>query len=138
MSDELNHLTDKERELYEVLHEFRHCASVAVNPVGLMKLLDSLNAARAKLAKLPRTADGVEIVPGMVVYLECPDPGWWKVDPGTILETTVKSITAGKGFAEYEGDFTIVGCELEFGNFECYSTRAACEAAIAAKGEVGK
>jgi hypothetical protein len=97
------------------------------------EMVAELEAARAKLAKLPRTKDGVEIVPGMVVYLECPDPGWWDVDPGTILETTVESITSGKGFAEYEGDFTIGGCDLEFGNLDCFSTHAAADAALAAK-----
>lgn len=91
--------------------------------------------AEAVIEKLPKTADGVPISPGMTVYMECPDPKYWRVEAGTIIETTADSITVGRGFKEYSGEFTICGEDLECGNLDFYSTR---EAALAAKGNQGE
>ena len=83
----------------------------------------------AIVAKLPKTADGVPIVLGMKVYFECPDPEWWRVEPGTIVSETVKSMDDGVSFSEYKGTVAITCEECEFGNLECFSTEAAALAA---------
>jgi hypothetical protein len=103
---------------------------------ALLSALDALrrerDEARAALDKLPRTADGVPIVPGMTLYLECPDPAWWRLEPGSIVSVVADSITVGKGFDEYKGTHTICGEDVECGNLDCYSTLDAARAALAA------
>ncbi len=44
----------------------------AATPAAIIDLLTRLVAAREVIAKLPRTADGVPIVPGMTVWSETP------------------------------------------------------------------
>ena len=110
MSDELNHLTDEERavmrlfDLHNVLGLIEPCRLI-VN-----RVFADLNAARAKLAQLPRTADMVEIVPGMVVY-SSPSADVFEAPALAYVEN-------GNGFVRDPSS--------------CYSTR---EAAIAAKGD---
>lgn len=94
--------------------------------------------AEAVVAKLPKTADGVPIYAGMVVwFIVLEDPEWWGVGGiGDAVEVTVHSISDGKSFDEYKGTCTVTTEDHECGNLEVYST---AEAALATRqGEGGE
>lgn len=95
---------------------------------GYCDLNDKFKFQQTIISKLPKTADGVPVVPGMDVYAYHDDSEYFGDD--TILCGDVNHITSGLGFKEYKGTVTIsVGSDYECGNMECYSTRASAEAA---------
>lgn len=86
--------------------------------LALIHLLNELRAARETLAKLPKTADGVTVVPGMPVWDYGRSGYGYGITPGC----------HGQGAPIYTWNgWTTVG--------ECYSTRSAAEAALAARSE---
>jgi len=83
---------------------------------------DVIDRLQAIVDKLPRTADGVAIVPGMVVYkwFECP-PGIQAIDVVDVCDTEDITCEINKG--EFKGWTDVVESQ------DCYSTREAAEAA---------
>jgi hypothetical protein len=94
------------------------CAILLLAAKDLAEAQQKLSAAQAIIDRLPKTADGVPVVPGMAAYSIQPPPAaptvWdWEV----VADDTTKlvSLEDGQGSSEFT-------CLL-------YSTRAAAEAA---------
>ena len=62
----MEHLTSYERELLE--RASGTYGWLPVNPATVVKLLEEIKRLRAVVEKLPKTADGVPITPGMKLY----------------------------------------------------------------------
>lgn len=70
------------------------------------------------LSKIPHTKDGVLIFLGDEVWFAqggYDDWPWIRPTKGR-----VKSLSLGKSFSSYEGDFTVSCDDWEGGNLECY------------------
>jgi hypothetical protein len=52
MIEEMNHLKDEERILYDAITRWSEWSTIMVQPAAVLKLLAELNAARAKLEAL--------------------------------------------------------------------------------------
>ena len=82
----------------------------------------------AIVAKLPKTADGVPITPGMEVWwIVDEDPEYWGESIGTPTKRHVVTTCFGLGFPEYKGTHTVQMDDLECGNFDLHSTREAAK-----------
>lgn len=93
-----------------------------------------LERLRAIVDKLPKTADGVPMHPGAIVWTNpgCPD------DPQKTMVTSVINFVAcgapdGEQSIRTPLDDCCPDCDEGFQASECYSTRAAAEAALTAK-----
>lgn len=85
--------------------------------------------------EFPRTADGVAIFPGSVVYIENPDASHYERDE--VLRLTVDGLGYPKGFDDYRGAWNVLFKEasIECGDGDCYSTRGACVASLGYRDE---
>ena len=69
--------------------------------------------------RLPKTKDGVPVVPGDKVWFVNTDKSYWGED--SAIEQTVSSISINDPPSTYDGSH-VVGCDnWEGGNLECYS-----------------
>lgn len=97
------------------------CGDHAHDRFSAQVLLDRLAAAEAIVARLPRTADGVPVVPGMQV---------WGIHCGQFYRTNVSDKCLGVAL-----ELPNPWCESEADPGALYSTRAAAEAAKEPKRE---
>lgn len=74
--------------------------------------------------KQPKSRDGKTIFLGDGVWFR--DPDMTAFDSEAIACEKVVSIYAGKGYKEYDGDFTICCETYEAGNLEFYSSHEEC------------
>ncbi len=102
------HLTDRERDLLAMAKAATgRCGTVPINPAAIIDLITRLAEAREVVAKLPKTADGVAIVPGMTVWVpeyESDDGEDWKC-----LVTGVSNFNAAGCDGDGEESFYTAG-----------------------------
>lgn len=121
-------LTPEELELLEYIQQN---PNVGIAPQVVKLLLADLDAARGAVSALPKTADGVPIVPGMILWRVFDYGGGdtyrpsepHKMDPIAgfkVVDGAVRELTWRDGWSSVAGDLL-------------YSTH---EAALAAKGTV--
>jgi hypothetical protein len=84
--------------------------------LALGAVLDEIERLRAIVAKLPKTADGAPVVPGMTLFYIHPKGKVYSVLIGFDLDETWVNYAAN-------------GDRARLGIGDCYSTRAAAEAA---------
>lgn len=132
MPDDLKNLTPDELELLSHAKTLNPWAQISMRSKTLIKLLADLDAARGIIAKFPKTADGVPIVPGMVLW-QVFDYG----DGDNYSPSEPHRMDPIAGFKVVDGEVREViwrnGWSIVVGSL-LYSTR---EAALAAKGTVG-
>ena len=78
-------------------------------------------------SRLPVNADGDVVLWGDEVWFMNPD--MCPLDPEALVCEKVESIYHGKGYKEYNGDFTITCDTYEAGNLDFHSTAESCRAA---------
>ena len=98
------------------------------NAASIVNAAAEITRLRAIVDKLPKTADGVPITPGMEVWwIVDEDPEYWGESIGTPTKRHVVTTCFGLGFPEYKGTHTVQMDDLECGNFDLHSTREAAK-----------
>jgi hypothetical protein len=117
------------RRMLEELDALRKFESGVLwgDKVDLTALASQVEALEKALRNMPKMKNGTPICLGdrvWVIYEQDEEPLLQVVD------FTVESITSGKAFREYQGDFTICADNWEGGNLDCYATAEEANAAL--------